>query len=61
VKLFYTHTQRKKNKTDCRWLTPVILATQEAEIRKIPFKDSPSKYFVRPYPEKTQYKKELVE
>jgi hypothetical protein len=24
-----------KNKTRCRWLTPIILATQEAKIRRI--------------------------
>jgi hypothetical protein len=27
------------------WLTPVILATQEAEIRETQFKASPGKYF----------------
>jgi hypothetical protein len=33
------------------WLTPVTLAIQEAEIRKITA--SPGKYFMRPYLEKT--------
>jgi hypothetical protein len=28
-------------KAGCRWLTPVILATQEAEIRKIVFQSQP--------------------
>jgi hypothetical protein len=40
-----------------RWLTPVILATQEAAIKRSMFKCSPGKYFVRPYLEKTHYKK----
>jgi hypothetical protein len=39
--------------TRCQWLTPIILATQEAEIRRI--------WFTRPYLEKTHHKKELVE
>jgi hypothetical protein len=34
------------------WLTPVILATKEAEIRRIQFEASPDKYFTRPYLEK---------
>jgi hypothetical protein len=32
--------KKEKEKKRCRWLTPVILATQEAEIRKIRFKAS---------------------
>jgi hypothetical protein len=31
-----------------QFLTPVILATQEAEIRRLWFEDSPGKWFVRP-------------
>jgi hypothetical protein len=27
--------KKKKKKARCQWLTPVILATQEAEIRRI--------------------------
>jgi hypothetical protein len=27
--------KKKESKTGCWWLTPVILATQEAEIRRI--------------------------
>jgi hypothetical protein len=40
---------------------PVILATQEAEIRRIMLKASPGKQFTRPYLENTLYKKGLVE
>jgi hypothetical protein len=32
VRLFYLY---KRNSARCQWLMPVILATQEAEIRKI--------------------------
>jgi hypothetical protein len=41
----------------CWWLTPVILATQEAEIRRIVVL---GKQFWRPYLEKTHHKKGLV-
>jgi hypothetical protein len=34
------------------WLTPVILATQEAEIRRIMVRSQPEQIFVRPYLEK---------
>jgi hypothetical protein len=40
---------------------PIILATQEEEIRRSRFKASPSKYFTRPYLEKTYHKKRLME
>jgi hypothetical protein len=32
----YHHQKKKKKKARRRWLSPVILATQEAEIRRIP-------------------------
>jgi hypothetical protein len=43
------------------WLTPVILATQEAEIRRITA--SVGKYFAKPYPSKKKphHKKGVVE
>jgi hypothetical protein len=41
----------------CWCLTHVILATQEAEIRRIRFEASPGKQFMRCYLEKTQHKK----
>jgi hypothetical protein len=44
----------------CWWLTPIILAIQEAEIRKIGVWGQ-GKYFERPYLENTQYKKEVAE
>jgi hypothetical protein len=31
------------------WLTPIILATQEAEFRRITFKARPGTQFVRPH------------
>jgi hypothetical protein len=43
------------------WLAPVILATQEAEIRRIGFKASLGKQFVRPFLKKPHHKKVLVE
>jgi hypothetical protein len=40
------------------WLTPVILAIQEAEIRRIMVQ---SQQFARPYLKNTQHKKALAE
>jgi hypothetical protein len=34
-------TKKKKKKPGCRWLTPVLLATQEAEIRRITVQSQP--------------------
>jgi hypothetical protein len=42
----------------CKWLTRVILATQEAEIRKISVKLS---QLMRPYLKKTHHKTGLAE
>jgi hypothetical protein len=42
------------------WLTPIILAAQEAEIRRIAFQSQP-KQTVRPYLKKHFIKKRLVE
>jgi hypothetical protein len=39
---------------------PVILATQEAEIRRITVQSQPGKEFARPYLEKTQHKKRAL-
>jgi hypothetical protein len=39
------------------WLTPVILAAQEAEIRGLQFEASLGKWFARPYLKKTLKKK----
>jgi hypothetical protein len=44
----------------CQWLIPVILATEEAEIKKIQFKASPGKKFERPYLKKAFTKIGLV-
>jgi hypothetical protein len=44
-----------------QWLTPVTLATQEAEIRRMRFQSQPQgKDFSRPYLENTQHKTGLV-
>jgi hypothetical protein len=47
----------------CWWLTPVILATQEAEISRIMVRSQPSQLFPRPYFEKKKknHRKGLVE
>jgi hypothetical protein len=44
-----------------QWLTPVILATQETEIRRITVQSQASKWFVRPYLKKIHHKKGLGE
>jgi hypothetical protein len=43
------------------WLTPIILATQEAEIRRSRYKTSKGKQFSRPYLEKNSSQKRTVE
>jgi hypothetical protein len=44
-----------------QWLIPIILATQEAEIKRIKIQNQPREKFVRPYLKKTHHKKGLVE
>jgi hypothetical protein len=38
-------------------MTPVVLATQEAEIGRIQLKSTPTKYLLRPYLKKKKKKK----
>jgi hypothetical protein len=48
------------NGAECWWLMPVILATQEAEIRRIAVRSQPRQKSVRPYPKTTPSKKEKL-
>jgi hypothetical protein len=43
------------------WLTPVTLATQEAEIRRITVQIQPRQIVCRPYLKNTQHKTGLAE
>jgi hypothetical protein len=55
-------SENKKEQTSWGWwLTPLILAAQEAEIRRWRFKASLGKQFTRPYLENTYHKTELME
>jgi hypothetical protein len=44
-----------------QWLTLIIIATQEAEIRRITVQSQPRQIVWRPYPKKTYHKKGLVD
>jgi hypothetical protein len=46
-----------KNQPGHQWLTPIILAIQKAEIRKIAVQSHQGRYFMRPYLEKSLPKK----
>jgi hypothetical protein len=53
---------KNKYEAGCQWLTPIILATQEAEICRIVVQSQPWADFVRPYLKKKPItKKGLVE
>jgi hypothetical protein len=53
---------KEKTKAGCRWLIPVILATQEAEIRRISVQSQPRENSLQdPISKITITKKELVE
>jgi hypothetical protein len=45
----------------CWWLTPIILATQKAEIRRVMVQSQTGQNNVRPYLEKIHYEIGLVE
>jgi hypothetical protein len=49
--------KKQSNVARCWWLTPVILATQEAEIRRIMLHSQPQANISRPYLKETHYKK----
>jgi hypothetical protein len=40
---------KRQESSRCRWLMPVVLATRQAEIRRIGVKSSPGKKFERSY------------
>jgi hypothetical protein len=49
----------KLNLSWCQWLTPVILATQEAEITRTTLQSQPRQIILRPYLKKTYHKKRI--
>jgi hypothetical protein len=55
--------ERDKSKTQARhpWLTPVIPATQEPEIRRITIQSQPGQTVCQTLSQKTHHKKVLVE
>jgi hypothetical protein len=60
------HLSKNSHLAKCQWLTPVILATQETEIRKITVLSQPGQIVLRPYLKKKpiakkKQKKGLVE
>jgi hypothetical protein len=52
---------KKEKRAKCRWLTPVILAFQEAEIGRIMVPSQSGEIVCETLSQKTLYKKELVE
>jgi hypothetical protein len=51
----------ERNAARFLWLTPIILATQEAEIRRIAVQIQPGQIVRETLPGKTHHKKVLVE
>jgi hypothetical protein len=47
---------RRQQVAGCQWLIPIILATQEEEIKDRSLKPDPAHSSERPYLEKTQHK-----
>jgi hypothetical protein len=56
---FPNNHRQKKVRSGHRWFTPVIPATQEAEIRRIEVRSQPGQ--IDPILKKTHHKKGLVE
>jgi hypothetical protein len=58
-----TNTHKNAQNAECRWLTPIILATQEAEIRRILVRSQPGQIVceILPSKKKSSQKKRLVE
>jgi hypothetical protein len=54
-------TNLRKKRAGCQWLTPVILATQEAEIRRITVRRKPRQIVCKTLSQKSLHKKGLKE
>jgi hypothetical protein len=52
---------KKQDYVGCLWLTPIILATQEAEVRRIVVRSQPGQIVYETQSRKNPYKKGLVE
>jgi hypothetical protein len=50
-----------KSLTGHQWLVPIILATQEAEVRRIKVRSQPGQIVLRSYLKNTQHTKGLAE
>jgi hypothetical protein len=63
VRHFLKNKKQNKHKkiNGHRWLTPVILPTQEAEIRRVEVRGQPGQIIHETVFEKTHHKKGLVE
>jgi hypothetical protein len=57
----FLNDSKECNIARCCSLVPVILTSQDADIRRIEMQSRPGIYFARPYLENTHYKKGLVE
>jgi hypothetical protein len=57
----YYETTKKNNKSQALWLTPAILATQEAQIRRMEVRSQPGQIVYETLSGKNSHKKELVE
>jgi hypothetical protein len=62
VESIFKYISLRETYSRCWWLTPVILATQEVEIRKIMVQSQPGQIVSEPLPRKyPSQKKSLVE
>jgi hypothetical protein len=61
AEMLYRYPQFRNKGAGCWWLTPVILATQEAEIRGITVWSQPGQIVHETQSQKTHHKKGLVD